>query len=93
MLPDMDLSKLSPEHLAIACAWVEDRFLNAVTPLGVRLQMEPPGMMAADKTLQVAQRAVAHVLEHVDEIRAIARGQGSEVRGQGSGVRGQRGPA
>ncbi len=84
-LPDTDLTKLSVEDRRIVCAWVEDRFINAITPLGSRLQMEPPGMMAADRTLQVAQKAVEHVMEHVEEIRALARGQQAAGSRQGAG--------
>ncbi len=71
-----DLTSLSPEDLRRVRAWVEDRFVNAVTPLHLRLQREPRGNFLCDATLCEAQRAVAHVMEHVEEIRALAAGRG-----------------
>ena len=59
---DDDLSSLSVEDLARVIRFIEDRFINAVAPLAIRLQMELPGVMAADASLQAAQKAVARVL-------------------------------
>jgi len=39
--PDTDLRKLSAEALKLVRAWAEDRLINAVTPLDIRLQLEP----------------------------------------------------
>jgi len=38
---DCDLRKLSPTDLALVRRWAEDRLINAVTPLDIRLQLEP----------------------------------------------------
>ena len=40
-LLDCDLRKLSKEDLALVRRWAEDRLINAVTPLDIRLQLEP----------------------------------------------------
>jgi hypothetical protein len=80
--PDDDLSGLTPQDLARVCCWAEDRFVNAVAALEYRLGLEPPGMLACDATLQVAQHAVAQVLAGVEEVRALSRGQRAEGRGQ-----------
>jgi hypothetical protein len=74
--PDDDLSRLSAEDLARVCRWVEDRMINAITPLDVRLQLEMPGTMAADPTLQTARKAVQRVMTAVGELRALARRAG-----------------
>ena len=69
MLLDDDLSKLSAEDLARVCRFAEDRFLNAITPLDIRLQQEVPGSIRADQTLRAAQGAVKRVLAAVNEVR------------------------
>ena len=71
---DDDLSKLAPEDLRRVCRWVEDRMINAVTPLDMELQRQVPGMMAADVVYQRARRAVDRVVQIVGEVRALARG-------------------
>jgi len=48
--PDTDLRKLSAEALKLVRAWAEDRLINAVTPLDIRLQLEQPGVLACDLT-------------------------------------------
>jgi len=69
---DADLSKLRPEDLRRVRLWVEDRLINAVTPLDIRLQMQMPGTMAADVVYREAARTVKQVVAIVDEIRALA---------------------
>ncbi len=71
--PDEDLTKLSAEDLGRVVRWVEDRLINAITPLDVRLQMELPGTIRADWTLQAAQAAVRKVMAAVEEVRALSR--------------------
>jgi acetoin utilization deacetylase AcuC-like enzyme len=66
-----DLSTLHPEDLERVCRWVEDRFINAVTPLAIRMQIEFPDGPCADRTLQAAQWAVKGVLEAVEELRTM----------------------
>lgn len=63
--------------------WVEDRFVNAITPLDIRLQREMPGVMAADATLQSARGAVQRVMAAVEEIRRMTedRGPGTDDGG------------
>jgi hypothetical protein len=73
---DDDLSKLSPEDLRRVRRWVEDRMINAIYPLSIRLQMEMPGTMGADLTLQEARGAVDRVMEAVEEVRKLAAGRG-----------------
>ncbi len=73
-LPDCDLSRLSAEDIARVRHWAEDRILNAITPLACRLQMEMPGTIAADKTLQAATRAVERLENIVAEVRALHEG-------------------
>lgn len=85
VLPDDDLSRLSPEDLARVRRWVEDRFVNAIQPLALRLDMEMPGTIRADPALQEARRTVDRVLARVEEIRALARGEGGrEPRAEGA---------
>ena len=71
-LPCDDLTKLSAEHLAIVLAWAQDRLINAIAGLDGRLQLEMPGTLAADKTLQAARHAVKRVMAAVDEVKAAA---------------------
>jgi hypothetical protein len=75
-LPCDDLSRLSREDLAIVLAFVQDRFINAVTGLDGRLQLERqcPGVVASDRTLQAAEHAVRKVLAAVKEVEAAAGG-------------------
>ncbi|MBI4241487.1 MAG: hypothetical protein HY613_07195 [Candidatus Rokubacteria bacterium] len=68
---DDRLDRLSIDELRRVVRFVEDRFVNAVTPLSVRLQMEMPGSLRADPTLQAAQDAVKRVLGGVEEARNI----------------------
>jgi hypothetical protein len=70
--PLEDVAALSLDQRRAVCRWVEDRFVNAIQPLALRLQRESPVNMGCDETLQVAQRAVEHVMEHVNEIRQAA---------------------
>jgi len=66
------VAALSLEQRRAVCRWVEDRFVNAVAPLSVRLQRESPVNIGCDRTLQEAQAAVDHVMGHVNEIRHAA---------------------
>ena len=50
--------------------------INAIYPLSIRLQMEMPGTMGADLTLQEARGAVDRVMEAVEEVRKLAAGRG-----------------
>jgi hypothetical protein len=70
-----DLEALSPADRIRVCRWAEDRFVNAIAALKVRLSLECPGVLAADKTLQCAQRSVTLVMTGVDEIRTLAGGR------------------
>jgi len=81
---DTDLSRLTPTDLALVRRWVEDKLINAVTPLDIRLQLEQPGVLACpvgegphshgacDLTCQEARRTVTRILEIVDEVRALS---------------------
>lgn len=72
-LLDDDLTRLRPEDLHRVCRWAEDRLINAVTPLVIRLQnQKPPGGPQRDQVLLAAQRAVNQVLAAVEEVRWIA---------------------
>jgi hypothetical protein len=73
---DDDLSKLSPEDLRRVCLYIEDRVGNAINPLAVRLQMEMPGTLAADVTLQAARRTVDRLMAIIKEVRTLAAGRG-----------------
>jgi len=77
---DDGLSTLHPEDLRRVCLWVEDRFVNAVTPLAIRIQTEIGDGPCVDRTLQVAQWAVKGVLEAVDELRTMT-GETARVPG------------
>ncbi|MBI4241480.1 MAG: hypothetical protein HY613_07160 [Candidatus Rokubacteria bacterium] len=68
---DDRLDLLSTDDLRRVVRFIEDRFVNSVTPLSVRLQMEMPGTLRADRTLRAAQDAVKRVLGAVDEARNI----------------------
>ena len=68
---DDDLKNLAPEDLNRVRRWVEDRFVNAVCPLAVRLRLSIPENLRSDYTLQAAQVAVERVLAAVDEVRRI----------------------
>jgi len=65
------LAHLAPEDLGRVRRWIEDRFVNAVCPLAIRLNLEMPWMLRADRTLQEAKRAVDRVLAAVEEVRRI----------------------
>ena len=79
---DVDLSRLSPSDLALVRRWAEDRLINAVTPLDIRLQLEQPGVLACDLTCQEARRTVERIVGIVDEVRALAerKAHGAERR-------------
>jgi hypothetical protein len=68
---DETLAKLTPEDLGRVRTWIEDRFLNAVCPLALRLHREMPSLLSKDHALQEAQRTVERVLAAVEEIRRI----------------------
>ena len=68
---DEALVKLHPDDLVRVRSWIEDRFLNAVCPLALRLNMEMPWLLSKDSTLQEAQRTIDRVLAAVEEIRRI----------------------
>ena len=54
--------------------------INAIYPLSIRLQMEMPGTMGADLTLQEARGAVDRVMKAVEEVRAVARQKAESSR-------------
>jgi hypothetical protein len=60
------------EQRRVVCRLVEDRFVNAIAPLSVRLQRESPVNLACDGALQEAQRTVEHVMRCVNEVRRMA---------------------
>lgn len=68
---DDDLRNLAPEDLNRVRRWVEDRFVNAVCPLAVRLRLSMPESLRSDYTLQTALVAVERVMAAVDEVRRI----------------------
>jgi len=70
---DDGLDLLSTDDLRRVVRFIEDRFVNGVSPLSVRLQMEQPGVMRCDPTLQAARAAVERVLGAVNEARQILR--------------------
>jgi hypothetical protein len=77
-----DLEKLSPDDLRRVCRWAEDRFVNAVTPLAVQLQLdERTG--GGEHTLAAARWAVRRILDAIDEVRRISA----------HGISGERGAA
>lgn len=65
-----DLEKLSPDDLRRVCHWAEDRFVNAVTPLAVQLQLDERG--GGEHTLAAARWAVRRILDAIDEVRRIS---------------------
>jgi hypothetical protein len=65
------LAKLTPEDLGRVRHWIEDRFLNAVCPLALRLNREMPSLLSKDHALQEAQRTIERVLAAVEEIRRM----------------------
>jgi len=71
-LPCDDLTRLSRDDLRIVLAWVQDRMLNAITPLDMRLQMEMPGSLAADPALQAGVHACRKVQAAIRELQAAA---------------------
>ena len=79
---DTDLSRLSPTDLARVRRWAEDRLINAITPLDIRLQMQMPGVMAADNVYREARRTVERILGIVEEVRDLAerKAHGAERR-------------
>lgn len=71
---DDSLAGLRPEDLGRVRSWIEDRFINAVCPLALRLNMETPSQLSKDRTLQEARRTVDRVLALVEEVRRIDGG-------------------
>jgi len=71
---DDSLESLRPEDLGRVRSWIEDRFINAVCPLALRLNMEMPWLLSKDRTLQEAQRTIDRVLAAVEEVRRIDGG-------------------
>jgi hypothetical protein len=71
---DDSLAGLRPEDLGRVRSWIEDRFINAVCPLALRLNMETPLQLSKDRTLQEARRTVDRVLALVEEVRRIDGG-------------------
>jgi len=71
---DDSLASLRPEDLGRVRSWIEDRFINAVCPLALRLNMEMPWLISKDRTLQEAQRTIDRVLAAVEEVRRIDGG-------------------
>jgi hypothetical protein len=71
---DDSLASLRPEDLGRVRSWIEDRFINAVFPLALRLNMEMPWLLSKDRTLQEAQRTIDRVLAAVEEVRRIDGG-------------------
>jgi hypothetical protein len=68
---DDDLKQLAPADLSRVRRWVEDRFVNAVCPLAVRLRLSMPDSLRSDYTLQTALVAVERVMAAVDEVRKM----------------------
>jgi hypothetical protein len=71
---DDSLASLRPEDLGRVRSWIEDRFINSVFPLALRLNMEMPWLLSKDRTLQEAQRTIDRVLAAVEEVRRIDGG-------------------
>jgi hypothetical protein len=71
---DDSLAGLRPEDLGRVRSWIDDRFINAVCPLALRLNMETPLQLSKDRTLQEARRTVDRVLALVEEVRRIDGG-------------------
>jgi hypothetical protein len=69
---DDDLRNLGPEDMLRVRRWIEDRFVNAVYPLAIRLMMENPRGRQRNRTVQEAKRTVDRVLEAVEEVRKMA---------------------
>jgi len=68
---DDSLANLTPEDLGRVRSWIEDRFLNAVCPLALRLNLGMPSLLSRDRTLQEAQRTIERVLAAVEEVRRM----------------------
>jgi hypothetical protein len=68
---DDALANLTPEDLGRVRSWIEDRFLNAVCPLALRLNLEMPWLLSRNPALQEAQRTIERVLAAVEEVRRI----------------------
>ena len=68
---DDDLKHLASEDLGRVRRWIEDKFVNAVCPLVVRLRLAVPERVYTDHTLMAAQVAVDRVLAAVDEVRRM----------------------
>jgi hypothetical protein len=70
-LDDLDLAALAPADLHRVRLWAEHELNNIVAPLHLRLQMEMPGTIRIDPTLQAAEQAVARIGALVDGIRRL----------------------
>jgi len=70
--PIDEIAALSLDQRRAVCRLIEDRFVNAIQPLSIRLQRESPVNLACDVTLQEAQRTLERVMAHVNEIRQVA---------------------
>jgi hypothetical protein len=71
MPPEDELAGLGPADLAAMRAWVEDRMINAIAPLAMRLQLLElaPGPEAQAAVLGAARHAVERVLLHIEALR------------------------
>ena len=66
---DDRLEALAIDDLRRVVNFIEDRFANSIAALSIRLQLEMPGSLRADPTLQAAEDAVRRVLGAVEEAR------------------------
>lgn len=68
---DLALERLSAAELHRVRLWAEDRLLNIVSPLDLRLQMEMPGVLKIDPTLQAARLTVDRIVALVADVRKL----------------------
>lgn len=68
MLPDMDLTKLSPEDRRRVAYFLEHHLINAISPLAVCLDLRAP----EDQTLEAARHAKRRVVALVNDLRQLA---------------------
>ena len=66
---DDRLEVLATDDLRRVVNFIEDRFANSIAALSIRLQLEMPGTLRADPTLQAAEDAVRRVLGAIEEAR------------------------